>query len=1674
MTNPQNSGQEPEPHTNARRSRLVLISSAVGSILLVGLAAGGWWVWRFVHNELAPLVAANLSELLDRPVEVGPVEGISFTSLRFGESTVPPTETDPDRLTIPAITVQFNPLQAIFDRTLGLDVTLEQPTIYLEQDEDGLWISSRIQEREDTDAIVEIELERLRIQQGVLELAPYVEPVADTTEVEIPPQVGIVPETEERPDSETEATASEIPITPIIAIRDVDADVTFRENNQLISFDLTGLPETGGNLNLSGRADLQEREVNLQVNSADLLAADIGFLLPLPLRLRAGLLDTALNVQFPILQGEGETPQDAAAPTEAANNAFLSQLFLNGTVDFRNAVARLDALPQPFTQANGRIQFRGQQLTFQNTQGRYGEIDARVGGGLHLLNGYNINVGVPEVTAANLLSTFDVEPETLPVELDGVFRSELDVTGAIEAPVVNVFAENIDLVQIDRILFSTAATQFTITPEAIVFNDIQASPLDGGFISGTGSVQFGDAGGLVFDLQGDNLPGDAIAQAYGFQQPEIVIGNVDVTAQVFGSLGDVGAIQTLAQWQAPQATYPGRGQVAIAGDTIRFQDTVLLVAGGIVRGEGLISQGQWQATVDGSGVELSQFSPELRGLFSGQFQLAGTLEDLSPAGIQAEGEVTLSEGLAIITDPLTASVRWLGNGIQILRANAPGFDADGFVGVVLAGADAPGISNFDLNVQLRDYGLAELPVQTPGAVQLAGAIDFAGRITGTPASPNVAGQVGLYDFALNQFAFEPILTGSVQFDDRGLDLDLAGTQDRIAVVLDAQNRPVSFFVQQGDAIAEGRGEGDRLLATLTNFPLAALNLAPAAEFGLGAVGGRLDGSFNANITDLANPSVVGEFVVREPSLDYITADLISGRFRYIDGIGVLEDGQLQRGGSTYLLAGNFNPGAEPQLQGTITAAPGRIEDIFDALQWFQLADLARGLRPPVFGLASDVLPFEVGISDRTLINQLRRYSEIRALYGQQVAAREAAMILPELATLQGAFAGDINIAYSAQTGAQFDFDLRGQDWVWGEYQVEQILALGSFENSILTLRPLLLQSGESLARFTGQVGGEQQSGQLIAQNLPVEPIQELVRLPIAVEEGVLNANAFLTGSVGNPQLIGEILLDDLVVNNVEAPPLRTLFGYSDARLNVESRVRDEPPEAIAQTPIDTVDTADTVDATASILQFTASIPYSLPFMTVMPDSNDFSLDLNIRNDGLALVTLFTDQVAWGGGEGDVQLQARGTLDTTETQPRIATLSTTGQAVLNDARFSAQALPEDITNVSGNILFGGDRIRVETLQGQFSDGQLVAQGTLPLLVPLDPRNPDEEAPLTLSLQNVALELDNLYDGGVNGQVVLRGSALAPVIGGDIILQNGQIFIPDAADAGTVEAAVPVAFEPGLVSPPELEDLRVVLGDRLRVTSPLLNFLINGELFISGTPDDLRPDGTVFIRSGQVNLFTTQFFLDRDYQNVADFSPERGFDPYLDVQMVASVPEITRAPIAQVSPLTTAEIAETPAWEYGALQTIRVEASVMGLASQIYSNLELTSTPRRSESELVALLGGNFASTLGGGGALALANIAGATLLTGLQNLISDATGLTDFRLFPTNVLSENERTSTLALGAEVGFDLTRDLSVSILQLLTVEEPTRFNVRYRLNDEFTLRGSTNTRGDGQAVLEFETRF
>ncbi|MBD2058278.1 translocation/assembly module TamB domain-containing protein [Oculatella sp. FACHB-28] len=1632
MTNSPNSGHEPEPTpqptpepTPPRRNRrlrrfLFRTTLLFSSIAVVGGAVGAWWVWIFIQERLSPLVEQNLTQTLNRPVDLGEVESVSFNGIRFGPSSMPPTETDADQISVEAVDVGFSLLPVLLDRRLGLNITLIRPDVYVDSAPDGRWIGTQIRTQEGEGGL-KTELETIRWQNAKLVLAPEPEIVEPEIEEEVEAAEGSDNDAATRDTARDEQAAEEAVTTPtLVTVENLNGVASFYDNNDRIAYELTGQIASGGTLQLDGETLVPDQATNLVVQGQELLATDVGALLPLPLRFRAGRLGGNLKVQF-----------RADQPIE-----------LFGAARFRDVTMEIPGVPNQFSEADGGLRFEGQRVALEDIETLYGQIPARVGGSLHTQEGYDITAQVESASAKDVLETFDLE---FPIATSGNFRADLNLVGPIDKPQLNGVAVNRTVARVDRVDLSAVRAEFSVTPQALTFTQIQATPADGGSVSGNGEIAFGDNGGLVFDFEGRDLPGDALARSYGATSSNFTVGTVGADVQVFGPLGD---FQVVIDWRAPGATYPGQGEILYAGGGLQFRDTVLQVAGGTVTGTGSVSEGRWQAAVRGAGIRLSQFSDQLQGLFSGNLTLSGSLDALNPAGVRAEGQVNFSEGLGPLNRPITSAIAWNGERLQIRQATGPGFSANGFIAARLQGAGAPAVSNIDLNVQLQDYNLAALPVQTPQNIQVAGLADFAGRITGTPAALNVVGRTGLNNFVLNGVAFDPVLSGDVRYaGGQGLRLDLRGNQDRIAVALDGNNRPISFFVQRDQAIAQGRREGDRLLANLERFPLEILNLTPAATVGLGEVGGELTGNLDINLNTYAT---VGEVAIARPALGYLRADSFAGRIHYANGVASLTGGELLRGGSRYLITGNVDQNAGSQFEGQIIADQGTVQDILETLQIFELADFSRGIAPPTYGNASAVAPIPISVPDEPLITQLRRFSEIVALRDQQIEQREEASILPDLSELEGTFTAELNLSGSPQTGVALDFNLLGEGWTWENYDIDRVIVDGTFAEGVLTLLPLRLESDEALLAFSGQVGGEQQSGQLRAENIPVEALRDLFEVPVDVEGG-LDATATLAGSLGNPQVLGEFSLNNGSINDTPVQEARTVFGYNDARLNFDGRVVVSEPEP---------------------LTIAGSIPYALPFMDVESDDKSIRLDVDVRDEGLALLNLFTDQVAWEGGEGFVSLEVDGTL-----KEPIAT----GIAEFDGATFSARALPDPLTDVRGRVEFNGSRIQVASLQGQLSNGQVTAQGIIPIFNPFDteliPGTTTPANPLVVTLDQLALNFKGLYNGGVDGQVTVRGSAIAPVIGGEIRLANGRVSL---AGSGEDAAAPPVVTEEpaeeGFTSPPRLDDLRIVLGDRLLITrEPLLNFVATGELNIDGTLDDLRPDGTINLRSGQVNLFTTQFNLARGYEQTATFEPSRGLDPFLDVRLVASVPEVTRTPITTTSPFVSSEIADTSSvTTFGAVETVQIEASVVGPASQLFDNLELTSSPSRSENEIIALIGGGFVDTLGRGDTtLAIANLAGSALLTNVQNLVSDALGLSDFRLFPTTLTSE-ENESTFGLAAELGVNITGDLSASVLRILTAQEPTQFGLRYRLSDEFLLRGSTNLDDDSRVILEYETRF
>lgn len=1638
------------------RARLIFVLGLVTAGVASGIAIRQW-----IYAHLVPLVEQSMLALIERPVELGDVEGFSLTHIRFGKTLLPPTQEDPDRAIVEAIHVRFNPIEVLINRSLSFDVLLINPTAVVEQDASGQWIDTEIQSLEP--GAIEFKLGSVRFRDAHVALIPH--GGSDATVGEQPVTVEGTGVGQSLNDSESIILERGLPeqwpsvASPFVWLRGLEGTATLRDENERILFDLAG---QSGRASYNGTFEV-EGELNREPNDWQVSTVvrtqgfDITPFLPLvpelPVTLTGGVISSNVQGTF---NASGE-------------------IDLQGTAQFRDFGAQATGLPNQFQAGQGRLRFQGQNVQLEDTTLQFGDSVLSARGRIDLRNNvqdaYDLIIGSDSLDIATMLRDVNVQ---LPVDVEGQLAAVVQVSGPLEQPLITGTVNQASLIRVDRLELDAVGARFRLLPDTLEVNAIQVSPSEGGLITGSGQVGLDDDLALAFVFDLSDLPGDAIARSYlttplpdGFE-----IGTIAAGAQIFGTLQRP---RLTAQWTAPQGTFPARGDVEIVGNQVALRDMSVRLGDGTVFAEADLSLDtqQWEAIATLNQLALSTVLPEQPGVVDGEIALSGTLQDFSPTAIQGEGQFNLADA-PILGEPVSATVRWVGTGIDIEAAIAPSIQARGFVGVDFGTAEFPAITALDLEVRAQDIALDSVAAFLPETVAIAGLASFDGQVTGTLAMPSIDGELALQNLVVNDLAFEPRLSGTTQFTlGDGGRINLVGQQDQITATVDRRYYPTEFSIRRGQIVAQGGTQGDRLQASLENFPIGILNLRPAENLGLGRIDGWLTGSVfvdlaTLDITDLSTLSASGDVAIVEPRLGHIEGDRFTGRFLYGNGTAVVNGGTLAVGQSEYDVVGRFSPTSDTLFRGQITAAGGSIQDVLVAFKYFELPDLLRFFDPPQYGAARDLDLIPIQISDTTLLRQLQRYAEIEVLRRLRQAEAEEEMFFPQLSELSGSVSGTIDVAVTRESGLSADFELSGENWKWGDYdEPNQIIAQGSFSNNTITLLPFRFSAGDTLINFAGQIGQAEDSlGQLRVENVPADQIADFFRIPVSLA-GNLNATAALTGSIMNIQGRGEFSLVDGVINQTPIQEAAASFSYADARLNLIGSMlvsENDPIRAIG------------------------SIPYQLPQGIVPPASDEISLDIQIENDGLSVLNLLNDQVSWNGGEATVSLQVGGTLRQTSNGIDLQPLAV-GFAEVRDGSFSAQVLPAPLTGVTGTVQFNRDRIQVNDVRGQFSDGEFVAQGVIPLAAPLEigTENPDT-APLAVDLNDLAMNVKGLYNGGVNGRITVGGTVFSPRVGGELTLSNGRVSLPDTTVLGVATANVgdetPFAT---LFSPPELDQLQVVLGSGLLITrAPILNFVATGSLVVNGPLNDfrnLRPDGVIRLRSGQVNIFTTQFNLIRRRENVAIFRPNDGLDPFLNVRLATSVLEQTRSPIPPSSVFSQSEIVDSSANDFAGLETVRIQAEVEGPASQIFENLELSSSPGRSENEILALIGGGFVDTQGqGDSSLAIASLAGTALFTSIQNLLSNALGISDFRIFPA-VITDDEReegssdansTSTLGLAAELGVDLTRNLSVSALQFLTVQEPTQFSLRYRLNDQLQLRGLTNFSDENRIVLEYEARF
>ena len=1126
-----------------------------------------------------------------------------------------------------------------------------------------------------------------------------------------------------------------------------------------------------------------------------------------------------------------------------------------------------------------------------------------------------------------------------------------------------------------------------------------------------------------------------------------------------------------------------------------------------------IADGRFKARVTPQQVDLSLFADpnsdelELKGQLGGQLEVTGQVDNLSPTAVAAKGKLNFSQGIDLLEQALSAEIVWDGKRLDVLQAIGDGLNAKGYV--VL---DESFFSDIDDKLAAVDYfefdvpearwlDIRKLRLTLPSwatNLDYSGRGDFAGTIGGTPSAIKIGGNVGIKDLKVEEIDFAPFLSGNVQISpETGVKLGLqeiittpllpatadfgidSQPLDKIELVLDRNFNPVIFAIAQDYLSIQGTGKPGAIELTTRDVPVELLktialksdDFEVPENLALQPVDGDLSGEFTLDLNTLATSGT--NVVIENPALASIRGDRLEGDFQYADGYFAIQDVAFLQRNSIYKLDGSvIQKPQDLEIEGTVSIDGGQIQDILVGLQVFELSDFARIFRDRAYGNAEDLYSvpqpslqqplFNVGSEDATVSKQLQLLAAIQEWLATVQQERENAFV-PSIRNLQGTFDGQIEVSGSVNEGLTSEFDFLGERWRWGSLVGEKIVARGNLRKGILTLLPVSVRLQDTIEPeaeaeeisptllFTGTFGGSTQSGQFRLLDVPVRAIEQLIALPPELTfKGLINATASIAGTQADPQARGEIRIDDASLNETSIQSTKGSFNYNESRLDFSAS------SIVAQ------------DAEPLVVR--GSIPYQLPFATVEPDSDRLELELDVKNKGLALLDIFTQgELKWLDGEGKIALDISGVLD--PDQKLLQQLSAKGTAIVNNATIAAKSLPENLlTNINSEVSFDLDNIRVDRFTGDFGEGKITAAGSIPFDDNVVPANP-----LTVYLRNIEqVELPKLYDGGIRGSLQILGKATEPKITGDLTLYDGTIFLVNEAPETQSDRAKVASTDTdsSLAALTQYDDLQLQLGEDVQISQPpIFTFLATGDLDIDGTFLQPSPEGTIVLKRGQVNLFTTQLTLSRDYENTARFSRDNLLDPYLDVSLVGSAIETTNRTVP--SEATPAEIPDSG---LRTLETIRVSAKVTGLASQITDRLELTSSPSRSPAEIAALLGGGFVETLSSSsGTSGLATLAGSALFGSLNAEFNNLFPIGELRLFPTPIIDENRDDNRDGLAGEIAFDLVDNLSFSVLKILNTDIPAQFGFRYRFDENFVLRGSSNFQEDGtRALIEYELRF
>jgi translocation and assembly module TamB len=802
--------EQPQPRSRHWLKSLIAIG---GTVVVVGGVAG-WVGWRELQKRLPGMISEELSGALGRPIKLGELQRFGFTGLRFGETILPPTAEDFTWARVQATDIALNPWDLILRRTFRPSLLLIRPEVSIKQRFDRTWVL-KPPDSVDDEGKIKTEIGRIRIRNGEVAIGP----VSRQEIIQAP-----------------EGFSS----AQLIVLENVNLSVAFRgKQNELVALNLGGRLKNG-TFRIKGDGSLETGNTNLTIQGK---------------KLRIDTINPFLGGN--LFLGEGYGYANVYTEFRPQQDPPFS---VDGAARLQNGEAVMVGLPSHFEEIYGRLQFRGQSATFDDTDLRFGPIEAQVRGSVSLQDGFHVGVEVPDVSLDQVETAFD---RALPIQASGRFALQTALRGPLREPRFEGRLTNVSPVFVDRLGFSQVSAIFSGDGNAAFLDDFRVIPSTGGRLTAQGQIDFDEnvlkARGVpptALNLTANaDLPLTPLAELYNGNLP-FNLGRLTATAQITGPLF---APEAIANWQLSEGIAVGAGRVDYADNMAAIANTRLTVANSgtmTAAGQADLSTGLLDLNADArlplddivhssaialpAGLTLGILTARANATGSLLNPTAEAWWQLQDGSVPGQGRLLYADQVATIRDttfdvgghPLSAA------GQADLRTQ--------LWSLGLAGNDLRLDQVSPQLVGTADVGISasgSLTDLTPGGMRATGDIAFS---AGMPLA--IAGTDALLDgpLALN-FDWDGQIFGIPFLRAPGL-----AVSGQVATISD----PVTGFPAPSDLAFD---------ISLDDYDLACLNpLLPAADYGVLMRGnvdfdGTLDGTLN-------DPAVQGTVALRDTAI----------------------------------------------------------------------------------------------------------------------------------------------------------------------------------------------------------------------------------------------------------------------------------------------------------------------------------------------------------------------------------------------------------------------------------------------------------------------------------------------------------------------------------------------------------------------------------------------------------------------------------------------------------------------------------------------------------------------------------------------------------------------------------------------------------------------------------------